>query len=131
MVQWVRLHAPNAGGPGLIPGWGTGSRMHATTKSLHAAMKIPHAATKTQCSQNKFFKKVGQLKSRFRFLGLRWQVIYMRLILVPSDTLLKTKSEKFFQMKILQKDRSKRGRSFHHHIQMKIGKLSDCIYTNI
>ena len=28
-VQWLRLHAPNAGGPGLIPGWGT---------------KIPHAA---------------------------------------------------------------------------------------
>ena len=23
MVQWLRLHAPNAGGMGLIPGWGT------------------------------------------------------------------------------------------------------------
>ena len=31
MVQWLRLHAPNAGGPGLISGQGT---------------KIPHAATK-------------------------------------------------------------------------------------
>ena len=28
-VQWLRRHAPNAGGMGLIPGWGT---------------KIPHAA---------------------------------------------------------------------------------------
>ena len=31
MVQWLRLHAPSAGGPGLI------SRQE---------MKIPHAATK-------------------------------------------------------------------------------------
>ena len=22
MVQWLRLHAPNAGGTGLIPDWG-------------------------------------------------------------------------------------------------------------
>ena len=27
MVQWLRLHTPNAGGPGLIPGWGTSSHM--------------------------------------------------------------------------------------------------------
>ena len=32
VVQRVRLQAPNAGGPGSIPGRGTGSRMHATTK---------------------------------------------------------------------------------------------------
>ena len=68
VVQWVRLHAPNAGGPGLIPGRGTRSRMlqlrvcmpqlrspHATTKSPHTTMKIPRAATKTWHSQNKFF----------------------------------------------------------------------------
>ena len=40
VVQWVRLHAPNAGGLGSIPGLGTRSHMHATTK-------IPHAPTKT------------------------------------------------------------------------------------
>ncbi|TEA33625.1 hypothetical protein DBR06_SOUSAS3910197, partial [Sousa chinensis] len=39
VVQWVRLHAPNAGGPGSIPGQGTSSRVHATTKSPHAAPK--------------------------------------------------------------------------------------------
>ena len=33
VVQWVRLCAPNAGGPGLILGQGTRSRMHATTKT--------------------------------------------------------------------------------------------------
>ena len=27
MVQWVRLHAPSAGGPGSIPGRGTRSCM--------------------------------------------------------------------------------------------------------
>ena len=27
VVQWVRLHAPNAGGPGSIPGQGTRSHM--------------------------------------------------------------------------------------------------------
>ena len=32
MVQWLRLHAPNAGGLGSIPGPGTRSHMHATTK---------------------------------------------------------------------------------------------------
>ena len=53
LVQWVRLCAPNAGGPGLIPGQGTRSCMHATTKSLHAATKIPCAPTKTWSSQNK------------------------------------------------------------------------------
>ena len=46
MVQWVRLCTPNAGGPGLIPGRGTRSHMHATTK-------IPCATTKTQHSLNK------------------------------------------------------------------------------
>ncbi|TEA23038.1 hypothetical protein DBR06_SOUSAS12510031, partial [Sousa chinensis] len=27
VVQWLRLHTPNAGGPGSIPGQGTRSRM--------------------------------------------------------------------------------------------------------
>ena len=27
MVQWLRLHAPNAGDPGSIPGQGTRSHM--------------------------------------------------------------------------------------------------------
>ena len=42
----LRLHAPNAGGPGAISGRGTRSRMHATTNSSHAAIKSLHAATK-------------------------------------------------------------------------------------
>ena len=43
MVQWLRLHASNAWGPGSIPTWGTGPHM------LH--VKILHATTKTQRSQ--------------------------------------------------------------------------------
>ncbi|TEA33565.1 hypothetical protein DBR06_SOUSAS3910125, partial [Sousa chinensis] len=39
VVQWLRFRAPNAGGPGSIPGQGTRSHKHATTKSLHAATK--------------------------------------------------------------------------------------------
>ena len=41
VVQWIKLHAPNAGGPGSNPGQGTRSHMHATTKSLHDASKEP------------------------------------------------------------------------------------------
>ena len=39
VVQWIRLHAPNAGGLGSIPGQGTRAHMHAATKRLHAATK--------------------------------------------------------------------------------------------
>ena len=43
MVQWVRLHVPNAGGLGLIADQGTRSHM--------LLLKLSHAATKTQRSQ--------------------------------------------------------------------------------
>ncbi|TEA41690.1 hypothetical protein DBR06_SOUSAS1510085, partial [Sousa chinensis] len=46
VVQWVRLHAPNAGGPGLIPGQGTRSHMHATIKSSHATIRSQRGTTK-------------------------------------------------------------------------------------
>ena len=39
VVEWLRLHAPKAGGPGSIPAQGTG--YHITTKSCHAATKDP------------------------------------------------------------------------------------------
>ena len=39
VAQWIRLRTPNAGSPGSIPGQGTRSHMHATTKSLHATTK--------------------------------------------------------------------------------------------
>ena len=41
VAQWLRLRAPNTGGPGSIPGRGTRSYIPATTKSLHAATKEP------------------------------------------------------------------------------------------
>ena len=40
VVQWLRLHTPNAGDPGSIPGQGTRSHM--------PQLKIPHAATKIE-----------------------------------------------------------------------------------
>ena len=39
VAQWLRLHAANAGGPDSIPGQGTRSHMHSTTKSSHATTK--------------------------------------------------------------------------------------------
>ena len=56
MVQWLRLRASYAGGPGSIPGQGTRSHMP-QLKILQVSMKIPHATTKTRHSQiNIFFK---------------------------------------------------------------------------
>ncbi|TEA41101.1 hypothetical protein DBR06_SOUSAS29010017, partial [Sousa chinensis] len=52
VVQWVRLHAPSAGGLGSIPGRGTRSHMHATTRSPHATAKSLHAATKKSACCN-------------------------------------------------------------------------------
>ena len=40
VVHWLRLCVPNAGGLGLIPGWGTRS---------HMQLKIPHVRNKTWC----------------------------------------------------------------------------------
>ena len=54
VVQWLRLCAPNAGGPGSVPGQGTRSHM------LQRRSKIPHATTKTQCSQiSKYLKSIN------------------------------------------------------------------------
>ena len=52
MVQWLRLHTPNAGGPGVIPGQGTVSDMLQPRVPM-LQQKILHAVTKTQCSQIK------------------------------------------------------------------------------
>ena len=56
MVQWLRLHAPNAGGLGSFPGQGTINRSHMPQlKILHAATKkkkIPHATTKDPACHN-------------------------------------------------------------------------------
>ena len=41
VVQWLRLHAPKAGGPGSIPGQGTRSHMpHATENSRTATKRF-------------------------------------------------------------------------------------------
>ena len=46
-AQWLRLHTPNAGGWGLIPGWGT--RSHIPQPGVHMLqLEIPRAALKTE-----------------------------------------------------------------------------------
>ena len=53
VVQWLRLHASNVGGLGLIPGQGTISHMPQLEFTYHSKerSKIPHAAAKTWPSQ--------------------------------------------------------------------------------
>ena len=52
MVQWLRLRAPNAGGPGSLPGQGT--RSHMTQLRVRTPqLKIPRATTKIRCSQKR------------------------------------------------------------------------------
>ena len=55
VVQRLRLHAPNAGGPGSVPGQGTTSHMP------QLRSKILHAATKNQHSQINIKKKKKDL----------------------------------------------------------------------
>ena len=53
VVQWLRLCALNAGGPGSIPGQGTRSCM-SQLRPCMPQLKILHAATKTwHCQINK------------------------------------------------------------------------------
>ena len=59
MVQWLRLQAPNAGGPGSIPGQGTSS-------SHMLQLKIQQVSIKSWCSQiskQNFFKGRGRGES--------------------------------------------------------------------
>ena len=51
VVQRLRLHGPNAGGPGSIPGQGTRSHMlHLRARMLQ--LKIPHATTEDPTCRN-------------------------------------------------------------------------------
>ena len=61
-VQWLRLHAPNAGGWGSIPGQGTRSHMLQLRVCI-LQLKIPSAATETWCSQINLEEEVGKKKS--------------------------------------------------------------------
>ena len=57
VLQWLRLHTPNAGGLGSIPGWGAIPHVpQLRVCMLQQGSKVLHATTKTQCSQ--IFKKV-------------------------------------------------------------------------
>ena len=61
VVQWLRQHAPNAGGPGVIPGQRTRSHM--------PQLKIPCAATKTWHSQIEIYPYIPQRATSARWDG--------------------------------------------------------------
>ena len=50
MVWWLRVHAPSAGGLGLIPGQGTRSRVLQVRVHM-TQLKIPRATAKIRYSQ--------------------------------------------------------------------------------
>ena len=47
-VQGLKLHAPNSGKPGLIPGGGTRSYMQQLKVCMPQVLKTPHAAMKIE-----------------------------------------------------------------------------------
>ena len=53
MIQWLRLRAPNAGGPGLIPGQGTRSHL----PQLRPCSQESAAAKTWNRHINKYLKK--------------------------------------------------------------------------
>ena len=65
LVQWLRLHTPNAGDQGSIPGQGTRSHM-LQLRARMPQLKTPQAATKTRHSQinNFFFFKTKSLSMK-------------------------------------------------------------------
>ena len=81
MAQWLRLSAPNAGGLGSIPGWGTKSHTPqlrvcmSQVKTLPAAAEIPGATAGPvrPCAASKVNhgprRSRAPLRSRTRSLG--------------------------------------------------------------
>ncbi|TEA26220.1 hypothetical protein DBR06_SOUSAS37210009, partial [Sousa chinensis] len=52
VVQWIRLCAPTAGGPGSIPGRGNRSHRHAATKSYMPQLRSQRATAKEPTCRN-------------------------------------------------------------------------------
>ena len=74
VAHWLRLHIPNAGGLGSIPGQGTRSHMP------QGREKILRSATKTQCSQiNEYFSKItrrpGRWEKKKKKNGSWWEAV--------------------------------------------------------
>ena len=66
VVQWLRLHTPNVGDPGPIPGQGTRSHMP------QQRLKIPNPPTKTWYSQiNKSIKRMMRKAFSIRYYTIK------------------------------------------------------------
>ena len=91
VFQWLRLHTPNAGAPGSIPGGGNTARWtkssQAATKILRAVtrrQKILCAATKTQLSQTNKFLRRQLLTSIPNNLSVKSKAPFMKVKVVQS-----------------------------------------------
>ena len=64
MVQWLQFHAPNARGPGSIPGQGTRPYM-SQLRLCMTQLNIVHAATKNPMCRARFgstYTKIGTIQ---------------------------------------------------------------------
>ena len=74
MVQCLRIHTPNAGDPGAIPGQGTGSQMLQLRVHM-PQLKILCAPTKTWCSQiNTQIKKFKYMNKKYE----EWKGFFLK-----------------------------------------------------
>ena len=74
MVQWLGLHAPNAGGPGSCPGQGTRFHMpQLRSKVLCAATKTGYSQInkinikKKKSRESQFVKDLSEEDANYRF----------------------------------------------------------------
>ena len=73
VVQWVRLHAPNAGGQVQSLVGGLDPACKPQLRSPHATTTSPHATTKTRGSKNKytFFKNNNNIIHSLTWINLK------------------------------------------------------------
>ena len=89
VVQWLRLHAPNAGGLGSVPGQGTRSHMpHLRPSAVKKKKKVPFnvgegggGGTNIEGWGDRVSSKWQVLQTRFHHLQLRFHVVYLVQIL--------------------------------------------------
>ena len=80
-VQWLRLHTPNAGGLGLIPGQGTRSHM--------PQLKIPNALRKidnSKCQVTKIPRSQINIKNKQQNKQKNYRKLFLMLVIKQQQT---------------------------------------------
>ena len=80
-VQWLRLHTPNAGSLGLIPGQGTRSHM--------PQLKIPNALSKidnSKCQVTKIPRSQINIKNKQQNKQKNYRKLFLMLVIKQQQT---------------------------------------------